>query len=174
MVSIKSDKEVKEAYRHLSVEDINDRIASLSAILKDANTYKIFKSDIIEKKVLENTADDFRYLKLYGVNEKGGFLINSVNPRNIEGAKIVWTLNTKYNFLNCIRGNSLSVKGSRIIGEDLNKSWAKIVKYDIKEVFFDINHELDPEIIKGKIKNQKEYKATMLSNDNTSILKVIK
>jgi len=170
LVSIKGDKEAKEAYHHLSVEDIADRITTLSALLKDVNVYMIFKSGVADIKAKEFSTSDFKYLRTY--NKEDGSVILSVDPSKIVGAKIVWTLNTKYNFLNCIRGDSLSIKGSRIMGEDLSKSWAKIVKYDIVSVYLDINHGLDPDIIKNKIKNQKEYKVTLLSNENTVILNV--
>jgi hypothetical protein len=90
------------------------------------------------------------------------------------GSKIVWTFNTKYNYLHCIRGNNLSIIRSRIEGEDLSISWARIVKKDFDEIYKMICDEIDPEIIREKIKNKTEYRPIVMCNEVTLILKTVK
>ena len=165
--SIKDDKAAQEAYAHLSVEDIRDRVVFYTNFLTAVHQYEVFKSGILDKVIPAKKLKDFKYLSVWN-----NFV--SIDPEKIEGAKAVWTYNTKYNYLNCIRGDNLSVKGSRIINEDASKSWAKIVKADFADVNSLIASGADPETIKARIKNQTEYKVTLLSNEFTVILKVVK
>jgi hypothetical protein len=189
-VNIKTDKELREAYRHLSVEEINERIDFFNRFLRDVLTYQIFvtkgndlvkdiskqenfkqKIDVKHDTNIQETINlsDYVYKKEFKKR-------TSISPAEIIGAKAVYTWNTKTNFLHYLEceNKSLSIKGSRIINVDIKKSWAKIITFDYKEVITAIDDGCIPTFVCDVVKNKTVYRPITLSNEYTIILKVIK
>lgn len=170
-----SDDAIKEAY--------GKRLASerkfWSTVIDDLNRYlgnkkatKVRKPRTIKVKPLTDVLKNFQYQKDFPQLK-----IVSVNPVEIVGAHQVWLFNTKYNKLTKLQSsgpNGLQVKGTTIIGVDVENSLTKRCrKPDIIIQQLLSAGKITLRKLMDDINSIKQEPATR-TNDATVILRVIK
>lgn len=144
-IDIETDKELQEAYRHLTKKRVKDIIDFYDALLCDIDTF----CDLInqrkrqerkpKKQSVEKIISSVKYLK-----ESDEFNICSLNPSKILDKKIALIFNAKYKKLTILESGEegLSIKGTTINGFDPTKSKTKILR--------------NPQIFLNKLKDAKK------------------
>lgn len=121
-----SDPDIKLAYgKKLTAERKFWQLVidDLNRYLGNKKVTKVRKPKAKRTKPLVDLVKNFQYQKDFPPLK-----IVSVNPTEIIGSQQVWTLNTKYNKLTqlvAVGPNGLQIKGTTIIGHDVENSWTK-------------------------------------------------
>lgn len=174
-----SNKDVKEAYGHLTTKQRDNYTNFVGKILDDCKKYteterKVRKTRKPRKKKIKPV--DQIVSKVQFKTEDVELQLASINPTKIVGAPGVWVFNTKYRKLTLLQapqGQCLSVKGTTIIGFDESVSSSKTIRKP-KETLTQL-------LSLGKIAMKKEFEkiktAKQVANGrigkDTLILKVI-
>jgi hypothetical protein len=172
-----SDKDLKEAYSHLTKPQLKNFHKMLCSIVEDAG--KLAHNAKVTRKPRKKKAKpvDKVISKMQYKKEDNGFKIVSINPADIVGSTQLWVFNTKTRKLgvyNCEDSSGLSVKGTTIINFNEKNSVQKTLRKpdDILPKVLNggkvVLKKLLPEI------NAVEQALTGRINSDTILLRVIK
>lgn len=135
--SITKEKDLKEAYSHLSKNQVKAYCEFVRGVVEDASAglenQKRLRKPRTKKKI--SNAKIVQGLKYLAHSKE--LNINSVNPEKLVGCSTAWFFNQKTRqlfYLTAKAGEKLGVKGTTITGFDPSKSQAKKVRKPEQDV----------------------------------------
>ena len=127
-----SDRDLKEAYRGFGKVKLKKVLAFYEKLMADLDSYTQSKKIQRKARVKKSPSKDKLVSKLKYLKEDKTLKITSINPIDIVGANKLWVYNTKtrklYRYQADELTNTLSVKGTTILGYDEVKSVGKTVR----------------------------------------------
>lgn len=175
LASIESDKDIKEAYSCYTKPELKAYTTFVGNIIADANRYMGAhkKTRKPRKRKIRSAESKIKTLKY--LTESSTFKVKSVDPVNIIGAMEIWLFDTTQSKLTVLRGDSLDIKGTTVIGFDPEKSYSKRIGRKTQETI--------DELVKGTkarstvVFNQIASKASIATgrvNESVILLRVYK
>lgn len=129
----KGDKQVKEAYRHLSRTQINSYVEQVNSIIVDSRRYTTNRKLAVvrkprkkKEKAASEVAKGVTYLKSHP-----DLKLVSVDPATIVGARSVWLYSVRYKILRRLvaeKGKTLTLSGSTVKNIDLAASEGRVLR----------------------------------------------
>jgi acetolactate synthase small subunit len=172
----KEDEQIVEAYSHLTIKVIKERITLLEGFLVDIEQMKLSKNATrkISIKTTKRKSADKQVEKLKFQKENVEFKLTSINPMRIPSKMNLYTFNTKTRQLTVYTSSSpdgLVVSGSTIKGFDKKLSYVLKLRKP-SDVLPDVMKKTPKQILKiiDSIKAQKKTPSGRV-NDQTIILR---
>jgi hypothetical protein len=127
----KKDEQLKEAYSHFKVADFKKHIAWINDLLNAIDQYRGVKKAAKKARIKKAPSKEKIVAKLKYAKEDKALKVVSINPADIVGSAELWVYNIKTRKLGKYVASSyqtLSIKGTSIVGYDLDKSVAKTLR----------------------------------------------
>lgn len=171
----KSDKQLVEAYSHLSRKELKHRLDQYKGMIDDLARLRDVKKATRQPRVKKPKAIDKQIAKVQYKKEDNDFKLVSINPVKIVGAFRLYVFNTKYKSLTELvteDANGFEISGTSIKNFDPNLS--RSVKLRKPEEFLKIVLSKTPKQIDAEWKNltTKTTAANGRLNADTVLLKV--
>lgn len=172
-----TDKEMKQAYDHISRRKQTAVIKLLSSWLQDLERYSQFKKANRKPRVKKAKPAGAQVAKMKYKREEPSLGLKSINPTEVVGASQAWIYNTKYKRLSVYRSDSrdgIQVKGSTLQNYDPSQCEQKTLRKPSET----IKRLLDAgKVVLRKIMteiNSKDIPVTGRINEDCIIVRVIK
>ena len=127
----KKDEQLKEAYSHFKAADFKKHIAWIDDLLNAIDQYRGVKKAAKKARIKKAPSKEKIVAKLKYAKEDKALKVVSINPADIVGSAELWVYNIKTRKLGKYVASSyqtLSIKGTSIVGYDLDKSVAKTLR----------------------------------------------
>ncbi len=127
----KTDPQLKEAYSHFKSTDFKKRVNWIDSLLEAIEQYRGVKKAAKKARVKKAPSKEKVVAKIKYAKEDKGLKIVSINPADIIGASELWVYNIKTRKLGkyiAASYQTLGVKGTSIVGFDVDKSVAKTLR----------------------------------------------
>lgn len=125
------DKQLVEGYSHMKKAKIKKFLALVESIKEACGTQVQVAKATRKPRARKEKPASVIVAKMKFKKEDTEYGIKSINPANIVNAQELWVFNTKYRKVQVYRADDakgLSVKGTSIIGYDVEKSGSKMMR----------------------------------------------
>jgi hypothetical protein len=133
-LALDGDKVSREAYGQFSKPELRSYSVFLENIICDIQKYIESKKITRKRKPTppDKLVKNIKYLDSYNVSESN--IIQSINPVQIPGCKVLIVYNTKYNQISVYYSNKMSIKGTTLKDFDVQKSWSKKIRNNLSVI----------------------------------------
>lgn len=133
-LALNGDKVYREAYGQFSKPELRSYAIFLETIISDIEKYIGTKKITRKRKPTppDKLVKNVKYLQSYNLSETN--TIQSINPVQIPGCKILIVYNTKYNQLTVYHSKKMSIKGTTLKDFDVEKSWSKKLRNNLSVI----------------------------------------
>ena len=128
---LKKDEQLKEGYSHYKPADFKKRITWINDLLAAVEQYRGVKKATKKARVKKAPSKEKLVSKLKYAKDDKTLKIVSINPADIIGASELWVYNNKTRKLGkyvAASYQTLGIKGTSIIGYDVDKSVSKTLR----------------------------------------------
>ena len=170
------DEQLKEAYSHMSLKQLKERVVFFNKLIDDAQRYGNVTKKTRAPRKPRTISMDKKLKNLKYQKENNEYKIASINPEKIIGAQELWTFNTKYKIVTVFRAidrGGLQVKGTSIIGYDEKTSMSKGTGRK-PEIVLDKLQNSGKIVLRKLMEELKTDKPLQIRiNENTVLMKVV-
>lgn len=127
----KSDPQLVEGYKHLTIKDKRTVREFINSILDGCGKFLGIKKASRKPRVKKTKSASLKIVKFPFLQESKEYQVASINPINIVGALEVILFNTKTKHMTYLKTNSskgFDIKGSTILNIDPENSFKKVVR----------------------------------------------
>ena len=126
-----ADEDLVEAYAHIKPADLKRYVTFYKALLADMNMYKEEKKVARAPRKRKTQTKSKQVANMKYMKKHDGLKLVSINPEDVIDCKELWVYQTKYRKLGKFVAEShstLAVKGTTIVGFDINGSVQKTLR----------------------------------------------